>query len=98
MGIEIAPHLARVATLPCETLMSAKRVNNDKCVQGSVATYVRCGGVINNQIMKGLLLSLSEKEILNRLIFGKVTSKNVIVSCTFFVFQQCADEARSHCA
>jgi len=58
MGTKIALHLARVAALPCETLMSAKRGNNDKCVQGSVATYVRCGGVVNNQIKKGLLLSL----------------------------------------
>ena len=24
--------------------------------QGSVATYLRCGGVVNNQIKKGLLL------------------------------------------
>jgi len=30
---------------------------NDK-LQGSVATYFRCGGVVNNQIKKGLLLSL----------------------------------------
>jgi len=43
--------------LPCETRMSAKQAINDK-VQGSVATYLRCGGVVNNQIMKGLLLSL----------------------------------------
>jgi len=46
-----------VATLPRETLMSAKRVINDK-LQGSVATYLRWDGVINNQIKKGLLLSL----------------------------------------
>ena len=43
--------------LPCETPMSAKQAINDK-VQGSVATYLRCSGVVNNQIMKGLLLSL----------------------------------------
>ena len=30
---------------------------------------------------------------LNRRIFGKVTSKNVVVSCTFFVFQQCVGQA-----
>jgi len=34
-----------------------KQVINDK-LQGSVATYLRCGGVVNNQIKKGLLLSL----------------------------------------
>jgi len=54
---KISPHLAYVATLPCETLMSAKQAINDK-LQGSVATYLRCGGVVTNQIKKGLLLSL----------------------------------------
>jgi len=39
--------------------MSAKQAINDK-LQGSVATYLRCGGVVNNQIKKGLLLSVSE--------------------------------------
>ena len=51
-------HLAYVATLPCETLMSAKQAINDK-LQGSVATFLRCGGgVVNNRIKKGLLLNL----------------------------------------
>jgi len=36
-------HLAYVATLPCETLMSAKQTINDK-LQGSVPTQARCGG------------------------------------------------------
>ena len=55
--LKIPPHLAYVATLPGETLMSAKQAINDK-LQGSVATYLRCGGVVNNHIKKGLLLSL----------------------------------------
>jgi len=38
--------------------MSAKQAINDK-LQGSVATHWRCGGVVNSQIKKGLLLSLS---------------------------------------
>ena len=46
-----------VSTLPCETLMPAKQAPNDK-LQGSVATYLRCGGVVNNQIKGGLLLSM----------------------------------------
>jgi len=33
-------------------------VINDQ-LQDSVATYLRCGGAVNNQINKGLLLSLS---------------------------------------
>jgi len=54
--LNIPPHLAYVATLPCETLMCAKQAINDK-LQGSVATHFRRGGVVNNQIKKGLLLS-----------------------------------------
>jgi len=45
--------------------MSAKQAINDK-LQGSVATYLRCGGVVINQIKKGLLMSVFEKIILNR--------------------------------
>jgi len=52
---------AYVATLPCETLISAKQAINDK-LQGSVAAYLRCSGVVNNQIKKGLLLSLRVKK------------------------------------
>ena len=47
MHINIPPQLAYVATLPCETLMSAKQATNDK-LQGSVAAYLRSGGVANN--------------------------------------------------
>jgi len=55
--LKIAPHLAYVATLPCETLLSAKQAINNK-LQGSVATYLRCGAAVNDQIKKCLLLSL----------------------------------------
>jgi len=41
--------------------MSAKQTINGK-LQGSVATNLRYGGVVNNQIKKGLLLSVSEKK------------------------------------
>ena len=58
--LNIPPHLAYVAALSCETLMSAKKVINNK-LQGGVATYLRCGGVVNNQIKKGLLLSVQMK-------------------------------------
>jgi len=49
-----------VATLPCETLMAPKQAINNK-LQCSVATYLRCGGVVNNQSKKGLLLHLRVK-------------------------------------
>jgi len=42
--------------------MSAKQAISDK-LQGSVATYLRCGGIVNNQMKKGLLLSLEWKKI-----------------------------------
>jgi len=54
--LKISSHLAHVATLPCETLVSAKQASNDK-LRGSAATYLRCGGVVNDQIKNGLLLS-----------------------------------------
>jgi len=57
--LKMPMHLARVATLLCETLMSANEAINNK-LQGSVATYLRCGGVVNNQINKGLLLSVCD--------------------------------------
>ena len=56
--LKVAPHLAYVATpSPGETLMLAEQAINDK-LQGSVATYFRFGEVFNNQIKKGLLLSV----------------------------------------
>jgi len=58
--LNIPQHLAYVATLPCETLMSAKQAINDK-LQGSVATYLKCGGVVENQIKKDLLLNVRMK-------------------------------------
>ena len=60
--LEIPPHIAYVATLHCETLLSAMQAINDT-LQGSVATYLRCGGVFNNQIKKGILLSLRVEKI-----------------------------------
>jgi len=42
--------------------MLAKQAINDK-LQGSAAAYLRCGGIVNNQTKKGLLLSLSGKKL-----------------------------------
>ena len=78
--IKIPSHLAYVATPLCETLTLAKQSINDK-LQGSVATHLRCGGVVNNQIEKGLGLLLS----LNRWIFDEDTDKSVVVSVTHFL-------------
>jgi len=46
--------------------MSAKQAINDK-LQGNVAAYSRCGGAVNNQIKKGLLLSLRVKNLFKNL-------------------------------
>ena len=56
--MKIPSQLAYVATLPRETLMSAKQAIIDN-LQGSIAAYLRCGGFVNNQIRKGLMLSPS---------------------------------------
>jgi len=40
--------------------MSAKQAINDK-LQGSVAAYSMYGGIVNNQIKRGLLLSVRVK-------------------------------------
>jgi len=52
--LKITSHFVYVATLPCKTLMLAKQAINNK-LQGSVATYLRCAGAVDNQIRKGLL-------------------------------------------
>ena len=66
--------LHNVATLPCETLMSGKQANNDK-LRDSVATCLRCGGVVNNQIKIGLLLSLWVKKIKSGEYLEKLQAK-----------------------
>ena len=58
--LKVLPHLACVATLPCETLLPAKHALNDT-LQGSVATYLTYCEVFNSQIKKGSLLSLPVK-------------------------------------
>jgi len=63
--IKIPTFLAYVATLPCEKINVTKHATNDK-LQGSAATYLRWGGVVNKQIKKGLLLSPSVNFFLNR--------------------------------
>ena len=40
--------------------MLAKQAINEK-LQGSLATYLRCGGVVNNQIKKNIAESVSKK-------------------------------------
>jgi len=62
--LKIPPHLAYVATLPCETSISTKQALDDK-LQGTVAAYLRCSGIVNNQIKKGSLLSLWVKNFLD---------------------------------
>ena len=49
MDIKNPTALCIVATLPYATLKSVKQAINDK-LQGSVATYLRCGGVVTNHI------------------------------------------------
>ena len=53
-------HDTGVERKPAKLHSGPKQATNDK-LQGSVATYLRCGGVVN-QIKKGLLLSLWVKK------------------------------------
>ena len=76
--LKIPTHLAHVVALPCETLVSAKQAINDK-LQGSVATYLRYGGVANKQIKNGLLVSVWVKKIFNRWTFGKVIGSGCLM-------------------
>jgi len=45
--------------------MSAKHAINDK-LQGSVATYLRCGEVVNNQIKKMFIAESVSEIFFNR--------------------------------
>ena len=54
--------------------MSAKQAINDK-LQGSVATYLRFGGVVNKQIKKGLMLSPRMKKKLKSMNIWKSYKK-----------------------
>jgi len=56
--------------------MPGKKAINHK-LQGSVATYIRCGRIVNIQIEKGLLLSLSEKFFLTRLRFDRIMAMSL---------------------
>jgi len=65
--------------------MSAKQAINDK-LQGSVATYFRCGAVVNNQIKKSLLLSLWVKfaHLANTLLKDEESARdNHVFACNF---------------
>ena len=48
--------------------------------QGSVATYLRRGGIFKCEFVANLPLSLPVKELENRLTFGEVMGKS-LVSC-----------------
>ena len=51
--------------------MSAKHAINDK-LQGSVATYLRCGEVVNNQIKK---MFIAESVSENLFLIGEYLAK-----------------------
>jgi len=55
---------------------------NYNFLQGSVATCFRCGKVSNNQIKKGLLLSVSEKKIKIAEYLAKLQATVCHVLCT----------------
>jgi len=50
--------------------------------QGSSATHLRCGGIVNDDFVAYLLVNLQVKKFENRSIFGEVMD-NIIVNCFF---------------
>jgi len=44
-------------------MLAKQAINDISLLQDSVATYLRCGEVVNNQIKEALLLSLRVKKI-----------------------------------
>jgi len=56
--------LASVSTLPCENVNVTKQATNNK-LHGSVDTRLRCGGVVNNTVIRGFAAtSVGEKKVL----------------------------------
>ena len=64
------PHLKYVATLPCNLSLLACFADINVS-QGSVATYARCGGILNIHLSANLLRNLPEK-FFNRLRFDRI--------------------------
>jgi len=60
-----------IAALPCNLLLMACFAGINVS-QGSVATYARCGGIINIHLTANLLQNLPVKKILNRLRFDRI--------------------------
>jgi len=58
--------------------MSAKQAINDK-LQGSVGTYLRCGGIVNNQMKNGLLLSVRVKIVFKSANIWQSYKQGVVV-------------------
>jgi len=74
--LKMPSHLAYIATLPCETLLSAKQ-GDINVSQGSVATYTRCGGIFNIHLTANLPRNLPVKNLLNRLRFDRSTAMSL---------------------
>jgi len=86
---KIPLHLVRVATLPCETLLSENErqaqtnaVINDN-LQGTGVTCLRCFGISMTKLRQ-VYCWVCQCIFLNRWLFSIVTGKRWIVTCTFF--------------
>jgi len=80
--LKIPSHLTHVATLPCETLMAAKQVINDK-LQDSVATYLRWGAM---WVLISVKLQIYQRMFswiffLNRLRFDRIVVMSMWLHC-----------------
>jgi len=73
--------LLRVATLHLETVMPEKNEELTKNYKVRVVTYIWCGGDVNSQIKKSLLLSLSVN-FFKSLSIWQSYQKNAVFSST----------------
>jgi len=74
--------------------MSTKQAINDK-LQGSVATYLRCGRVANNQIKIRLLLSVGVEFFSKSVNIWQSYKQERALSCTFSVFYHRVGQAHN---
>jgi len=76
-----------LAILPCDLslitihILDWRQFSDIHISQGSVATYLRCGGIFKYEFVANLPISLSAKKYgKNRFLFGEVMGKN-LMSC-----------------
>ena len=70
--------------VPCDLIINTihisdwRQFSDIQISQGSVATYLRCGGMFKYEFVADLPASLPVKDFENRLTFGNVMGKSLV--------------------